>query len=357
MRARTTISAGTFAALAAAPVLLVATPAGAAPALAERELLVDSSAWSWRQSVPQGQPVSEPSNVPAGDLAVAFDGRQDPPAKATYLRLALGDLPAGSTVTALRLVLALDPAVDQDPSRAPLVACSLKGVFIAGSGVDPAKQPAESCTGAPKGVYDATTQTVSFALTAVARSWYAGQPNYGVVVRPDPAATAPSVLPFQLAFRGAPSIAGQLKVALPVQDQAPVETPVAPAPPVASGPAPIALAPFAPAPLPTEPPAAVVPLPTTAAQPEVARITRTALEIPNVRAAGRASTAGFATAAALGLLLVVLIGSSLGAQADPMVRAREERRRLDRLRLLPLGQPVQIRQGRKPESSATSTLT
>ena len=51
--------------VAATTCALLAPAWPAAAAEAPVELLVDASAWSWRQSVPG----IEPSNVPAGDLA------------------------------------------------------------------------------------------------------------------------------------------------------------------------------------------------------------------------------------------------------------------------------------------------
>lgn len=345
------------------PLLLTAAPALAAEE--QRPLAVDSAAWSWRRVVPAGQPAGEPSNVPAGDLAVAFDGRPDAgPAKATYLRLALGDLPAGTTATALTLVLQLDPAVQQDATTSAVVACPLKAAFLAGEGVDPSTEPAEDCAQARPGSYDATAGTVSFPLTSLAVDWLSGAPNLGVVLRPDPAAALPTVLPFQLVFRGPATVVGRLTAVLP--PAAPV---LAPAPlPFEPGPAPAPVAqlpslPLVPAPAPQAPVPAVVPLPTTAAPVAVPVAAAPVVTVSAVRAASRSSAAGLTTAAALGVLLLLVVSWASGEVADPRAFARAERRRLDRLRVAPVvpvvarRQPRQSRQGRKPLASATSTAT
>ena len=56
------------------PVLCQAAPARAAEETT-RTVTVDAAAWSWRSIAPA--PVTEPSNVPAGDLAISYDGRPD----------------------------------------------------------------------------------------------------------------------------------------------------------------------------------------------------------------------------------------------------------------------------------------
>lgn len=343
--------------LVSAPVLLAAAPAHAAE---DRELVVDAAAWSWRRVVPAGQPVEEPSNVPAGDLAVAYDGRPDAPAaKATYLRLALGDLPAGARPAGLQLVLPLDPSVDQDAGAAPLVACRLTGAFTPGEAVDPAAQPAEDCTGAPRGVYDASAGAVSFVFPTAD-----DVTGLGVVVRPDPAAALPDVLPFQLVFRGPAEVVGRLTVQLAPDAPAPLgpePLPVATVPPAA----PVAVLPSMPlvpaAGAPQQPVPEVAP-PPAAAPVTAPRVASAGVRLSTVRAAGRASAAGFATAAALGLVLLLLVAWSVGDAAHPRAYARAERRRRDRLRSAvqlpaPVRQGAQSRQGRKPLSSAASGVT
>ncbi len=331
-----------------------------------RTLTVDAAAWSWRRIVPPGQPVGEPSNVPAGGLAVQFDGRPDaPPAKATYLRLALGDLPEGTTALGLTLVLPL--GAGQDGTGKPLVACSLPSPFVVGEGVDPATQPTEDCTAAPVGTFDPVGETLAFDLTAQAKTWLAGAPNNGIVVRPDPTVAFPDATPYQLTFTSAKAVTGLLRATLPVTaavpDEAapaPVEQPgpvLAPQPGYASGPVvsgPVA----APMPVPAAPaqvPPAVAPVPAvpSAVVPAAA---------PTVlsRAPFRASQSGLAAGALVGLVLLALVGWSLGDSASPRAFARAERRRRDRLGLgaiVVATQPRQIRQGRKPVSSAVSTLT
>ncbi len=354
---------------------LVALPAFALPLLApasasaqprDVELFVDQAAWSWRPIVPAAAPEQEPSNVPTGDLAVSYDGRPDaPPAKATYLRLALGDLPRGTTATSLTVALNLDPAVSQDASTAPLVACTLTAAFVPGSGVEPEQMPGEDCTGAPKGTYDAASQTVRFILTDAASAWLSGKANNGFVVRPDPAAALPTVTPFDLTFSGPGTVQALLALELPVGPvmapvpgavAAPTYTPpVYPAPSVFPqlGPQtlqqPVAQAPSLPV---TVVPAVPATVPVAAPQ---------ALSVPGFRAPARDSLAGLGVAGALAVLLLLALSWASGQAADPMMLARAERVRRDRLRVLPAAAPAaqarQIRQARRPLSSATSTVT
>lgn len=329
-------------------VLLALHVAPAHAATTTTDLLVDSSAWSWRTVTGL-----EPSNVPAGDLAVQYDGQADP-AKATFLHLDLSSLPAGATTTGLTLVLPLDPAVDQDASSAPVVACPLKGALVPGNGVDPAKEPAADCAHPIKGGYDAKAGAVGFALGALAQQWLTG-PNNGIVVRPDPAAAVPGVLPFQLDFQGAGAVIARATVTVP--DAAPEPTQGSTSPqPVPQPPAlPVVVPPL---PLPTAEP---VPAPSVVAQPQPSAqvvalpVARTTV----VRAAGRASATGFALATALGALLLALVGWSVGEGGNTRAFARAERRALDRFRpeLARVRQPRQIRQGRRPAVSAASTVT
>lgn len=341
--------------LSAAPGVLLAPSAGAA-AEQDRVLAVAASAWTWRPTLPVG----EPSNVPRGGLAIQFDGRPSaPPAKATYLRLALGSAPAGSTVMRLTLVVPLDPSVDQDGAAGPVVACALAGPIVAGEGVDPSTQPAEDCTAAVPGRYDAAGNALVFDLAGLAQGWLDGQFNHGVVLRPDPAAALPAVLPFQLTLRGPGDIAGRLALRVPdaapvMPEQAPVE-PVAPAfpqGPISSG--------FVPAPSPelvAAPPVAA-PLPPATAEVRAA-VPAPAAPVVRTIAPLRASQAGLAAGLCLGLLLLLLAAWSLGDAAHPRAYVRAERRRRDRLaRTLVLSaQPRQRLQGSRPINSAASTVT
>jgi hypothetical protein len=342
--------------LAALPVLCWTGPAAAATTgETSVELGVQSSAWTWRQALPG----VEPSNVPTGDLPVQFDGRPDaPPAKATYLRLDLTALPAGASLSSLTLTLPLDPAVSQDASTAPLVACRLTGPLVPGEGVAPESEPAEDCTGAPTGRYDGKG-AVSFTLTAFARTWLTDG-NNGVVVRPDPTAALPAVLPFQLSFQGPTSVTALATVVVP--PTAPVVEPVLPPPATAPGPdvPSVAVAPALQPPVPAPAPAPQVVAPQVhEVAPAVPAAVVPVVRTTSIRAAGRASAAGFALAGAAFAVLLALVGWCFGEAADPRVVARAERRRLDRLRMpVPLpAQPRQIPQGRKPFASAASTVT
>jgi hypothetical protein len=342
--------------MACLPLLLWTAPALAVGQPQSVELAVDSSAWTWRQTLPG----VEPSNVPPGGLPVQFDGRPDaPPAKATYLRIDVSSLPAGTLAQRLTLRLPLDASVSQDPTSAPLVACRLTAAFATGEQVDPATAPAEDCKNAARGVFDPAQQAVSFVVTPFAAAWLQGQ-NFGLVVRPDPAAAVPSVLPFQLVFQGPTAVGVELLAVLP---SAPLVPPVETAPPAPLLPEP-QVGPAFPAPLPG------VLTPAPVAQPEFVppvlstpAPVRPAAAAPrasvDVLPAGRSSAAGFALAAALGAVMLALIGWSFGSACDPGHAARRERSRADRMRPVVgrSAQTRQMRQGRKPAASAASTVT
>jgi hypothetical protein len=361
--------------VAALPLAAFPTTAAAAAA-APIVAAVDKSAWSWRQALPAGLPVDEPSRVPEGDLAVASDGDpQGRPSKATYLHLDLSGLRAGSRVEALTVSLPLDPAGQSSDSAAVrLVACRLVAPFTPGEGVDPAVMPEEDCAGAPAGRYDAEAGSWSFGLTTLAAEWAADPlSNHGFVVRPPADYLLPTDLPFQLAFAGPSKVRVELLAELPAvavppvpetadRGQAappafvPVEAPsfAAISPPVQPS---VALPPDVAAPLtaPTQPA-----LPAAAA---AARATARALP------PARTSTGALWSLAAFVGLLLVGVSRVAGNTAGPYALARLERERLDRLRLqvpavvsAPLSalQPAQVpqrRHGRRPMSSATSTVT
>lgn len=350
---------------AVVPVFL-AVPAALA-ADQERTVGVDASAWSWRRIVPAGQPVGEPSNVPTAGLAVQFDGRPNAaPAKATYLHLALDGVPAQSVATGYTLVLPLDARNTGDATAAPLVACVLPKAFVTGEGVDPASEPTEDCSQAVPGVYDPVGKAVAFNLTGQVNAWLAGAPNYGLVVRPDPAAVVPKVAPFQLTFMGAQAVVGVLAFTSPsVAVPPPVDAPPPPyQPSFVPGPALAPVPGFAPMPsvvrppVPAAAPAVVAPGEAAAVQAGPAAV----VPVVRSRATSRASQAGLAAGSALGLGLLALVGWSLGDASNVRSFARAERRGKDRLARGPVVLPTvqagtQIRQGRKPLSSAASTVT
>jgi hypothetical protein len=352
---------------ATASVLLPLDRALAATEEQQQVLAVDASAWSWRTVVPAGLPATEPSNVPQGDLAVQYDGRPDAaPAKATYLRLALGALPPGTDVTTLTLVVPLDTAATQVGTAGPIVACALAKDFPTGQGLDPTTMPAEDCTGAPVGTIDPVAQTLSFALADLADRWLSGGANHGVVLRPDPASAAPDVLPYQVTFAAPKLVQGLLTAQVPdVVTPPAVEPPAVVLPPYAAPAPQVAPLPglFAPQPAPAPAPqAAPQPAPVVVAPPQAPSAAAPVAFVPPVlHAATGSSQAGLVAGVVLGLLLLALIGWSMGDAAHPRAFVRAERRRLDRLAVGPivLVQPpaVQRRQGRRPLSSAASTVT
>jgi hypothetical protein len=344
---------------------LVGAPAHAAT---DVELVVDASAWSWRRLAPA--PVPEPSNVPPGSLAVAFDGQPGTAAKATYLRLALGDLPTGTTLSRLVLTVPVDTEASDDPTAAPVVACRLAADFPTGEGVDPATAPEEDCTDAPVAEFDAEASALRVDLSALGRAWLAGAANTGVVLRPPVDVAVPDVLPYQLVLAGPAEVTGLATVELPGPLVAPPPAePVAPPAfeaPVDGG---VAFPPVMPGTvLPPGAPAAPLPVavPGAPAAPQPQALVPAAR--PRPLAATGASVSGLGAAVLGGVLLLLVAGWSLGDTTGLRSFARAERARSDRLRVgaLVLPAPVaaaqprsrrQTRQGRRPLASAVSTLT
>lgn len=354
--------------LVAAPVLLCGSPALAS---SEVELVVDASAWSWRRIAPAPLAAAQPSGVPTGALAVAFDGQPGTAAKATYLRLALGDLPVGTTLSRLTLVVPVDVSASDDPTSAPVVACRLAAAFPAGEGLDPAAMPDEDCTDAPVARYDERATALVVDLSRAGAAWLEGAANTGIVLRPPVDVAVPDVLPYQLVLGGATSVVGRATVALPPGAALP---PVVPPPTAPEPPAAVALPPLMtgelppvgpPMPLPAPAPSAA-PVPTSAPVASAGPGPQAERERP--LAATGASPSGFAAAVLGALALLAAAGWALGDSTGLSAFARRERARQDRLRqgavvvpvLGPAPQPgvgAQTRQGRRPLSSAASTLT
>lgn len=344
------------------PVLLGAAPAHAAT---DVELVADASAWSWRRLAPAPLPVSEPSDVPAGALAVAFDGQPGTASKATYLRLALDALPAGTTLSSLSLVVPLDLAASDDPATSPVVACRLAADFPQGEGLDPSVMPEQDCTGAPVATFDEAASALVVDLTSAGTSWLSGVANTGIVLRPPVDVAAPDVLPYQLVLGGATTVVGRASVTLPVSTPvAPVEP--APLPPVEAFQPDVAAPPVLPGVV--LPPPAPAPVEAPQAAPSAAPVPQAVAPVVVRRplAAVGASASGLAVALLGGLLLLAVAAWSLGDTTGLRAFARAERVRRDRLRhgalVVPAVLPAQparmhTRQGRRPLSSAASTLT
>lgn len=358
--------------------VLLGGPAAAAAEPEAISLVVDRSAWSWRSQT-AALPAREPSLVPAGRHAVAWDGQPGVAAKATYLHLDVPALPAGATVDGLTLALPLDPAADQvDPGGIRLVACRLLADFPAGEAADPATMPEEDCTDAPVGEYDEAAGTWSFPVTGLGRSWLADPAaNHGVVVRPAPDYAVPTDLPFQLVFAGASEISARLLTSLPAAPPAAPAEPAERVPPALDLGAGFAapptggetvLPPLVTAPVPQAAGPAPVTAPVTAGPPAALP------SVPSTQlAAARTSPGAVAVLAGAVAVLLLAVARVVGNTAGPAAFARAERAGLDRIRLrAPLATgalvaappvaalPAQVpqrRQGRRPISSATSTVT
>jgi hypothetical protein len=215
----------------------------ASPASAADEVGVAQTAWFWQRLAPSV--VSpEPSNVPAGDLAVAADA-SGAATKQSYVQLDLSTIPARATLDALAVTLSVDPAATNVTAAPPaLTACPVTGVWSSGVEGDWAARPAHDCTTSSPGVYDATAQTYRFDLMALAPTWLAAT-NRGFAIVPG--ASTPGA-PFQVSLLGQPAVSVDYTVPAAPAPTAPVVRPAAPAAaPVVPAPVPQP-APYAPAP-------------------------------------------------------------------------------------------------------------
>jgi hypothetical protein len=193
--------------------LLAAVPAYAGGATHAKAKVLQAN-WYWAKQTDAlaaetaGTPLSgksEPSGVPAGDLAVAYVNGSDPN-KETYLAFDESELTADSKVTSFSFTLALDPNTPQVQTSPPaLIACLPTRPWSNGQGDDVANKPYDDCTHFAKGAFDAKAQTYTFTVTRYAQRWV-DDVNTGVAIRESKDTTTP----FQLAFSGPKTVKASL---------------------------------------------------------------------------------------------------------------------------------------------------
>ena len=323
-----------FAAAGTLAVLL--TPALAAPALAvatspqETTAPIASSAWFWKHvASAAGTPADplsaqEPSQVPAGDLAVAADV-QGQPTKETFLAFDLSDVPAQAELAFVSLRMPLDTAATQmGQTQQSLRVCVPTAGWPSGAGNDWSRKPAENCGIQTKTSYDATTSTYTFDLGALADALLAPDAT-GIAIGPAPA-TAAAAAPYQLVFKPATAVTLAIAWTLPAAASTPAGSssqptnagPVTPVPVPAVGEPSVVTAPVTPS---------QQPVVAGAAKPvQVARAATAAFPVPSPDAL----PGGFLLALVAGALVIAALAALLhesGAEpADVIVRLRAARR-------------------------------
>ncbi|MDP9102325.1 MAG: hypothetical protein M3N21_09300, partial [Actinomycetota bacterium] len=230
--ARTTSCA--LAVVGAASAVLVASPG---PAYADSYTpTLDATNWYWasKRLAPAPAPVpaapadtpDQASNIPAGDLGVAYTTATD---KVAALMIGLASVPIGATFNDFTLKMHID-GTPTSVTPGSLQACELLDVFTDAPGPSSySSVPTASSATCTNGVWDAGTSSYTFVLTTLANDWAGGTPVSGVLVQP-----ATGTTPFNYAF-DKKSIVMSATYTAPVK--APVTAPVAPAavPPAAPG--------------------------------------------------------------------------------------------------------------------------
>lgn len=157
--------------------------------------------WFWYHQVSSAPvatspaPDPEPSGVPAGDLAVAYDHGTatdpDSPSKEAYLAFDVSAIPARAVVTGFTFRLTEDladpgaAALDQAAGAVPLVACVPLVNWAPGSGTDFAQKPTDDCSHPVAATFDPAAHSFTFRVPALATGWVRDV-NYGLAVREKP---------------------------------------------------------------------------------------------------------------------------------------------------------------------------
>jgi hypothetical protein len=200
---------GTLLALTAPGVALLAPAAVAAPSLGVTTAKpgVLQAAWFWQNAYQQANPpigeapppVTEPSGVPKGDLAVANTSNDGSSSKVTALAFELGKAAkAGSSITTVTFSLTLDKSPEAgnlNAAAAPVVACLVTRGWAPAEGGDYSDRPAVDCDTKVKPTIKGDTFT--FEVPAIAQEWV-GAANLGVALVNDP----DNAQPFQAVFTG-----------------------------------------------------------------------------------------------------------------------------------------------------------
>ena len=315
------------------PTALAAGTVSAKPAVLQQ-------AWYWQNAYEQASPpvaetppASEPTGVPAGDLAVAYTGNADKsPSKMAALSFAINGIAPGASVQQFSFSLTLDPqptATSFNTVDAAIVACLPTRLWPAEMPGDYTDEPTVDCS--KKVAPTVSGSTYTFKIPALAQTWLDDQ-NLGVAIVPDPDKAA---APFQLVFQGAKSAHGNLvyaPAATPISSPAGSSTTPGTGtegtPATSTGGQPAVAAPAPQVPLPpvaTGTGAAAAP-PVVAAPAPVAPQSR---PVAAVRHASAAPTAAFWLA--MVVLAVLLIAASLVLGDPTPTAAVVTRSRLDRV--------------------------
>jgi len=167
------------------------------------------AAWFWQTAYEQANPpvaagpapVTEPSGVPDGDLAVAHSSNDGSSSKMPALAFDLGAVKPGSIVDKFTFSVTVDsdPQAANTPNPA-VVACLPTRLWPAALGGDYTDEPAVDCSTKVAPKIDGSTYT--FEITQFAQQWLDDQ-NFGVALVNDPDNTS---TPFQVAFTGAKTV-------------------------------------------------------------------------------------------------------------------------------------------------------
>ncbi|MDQ1696167.1 MAG: hypothetical protein QOJ03_1520, partial [Frankiaceae bacterium] len=192
----------------ATPGVLLLAPMTAAQASTSKSARpgVLQSAWFWQTAYEQAPPApvaagplpaTEPSGVPAHDLAVAHTSNDGTSSKMTVLAFNLGVLQPGTTINDFKLSVTLDNAQDAanaNAAAAPVVACLPTRLWPAAEGGDYTDEPPVDC--AAKAAASIKGSTYTFTIPEIAQTWVDDQ-NVGVALVNDPDNTQ---TPFQAVF-------------------------------------------------------------------------------------------------------------------------------------------------------------
>jgi hypothetical protein len=188
-----------------------AATASQAAGLIKTKPAVLQAGWFWQTAYEQANPpigeapppVTEPSGVPEGDLAVAATSNDGSSSKSTALAFTIGKAAkTGSTISTFTFSLKLDDspsAANVNAAEAPVVACLATRGWSQVDGGDYSDAPVVNCDLKVKPTIKDGTFT--FEVPAIAQKWV-GDANFGVALVNDPDNTQP----FQAVFSGPKTI-------------------------------------------------------------------------------------------------------------------------------------------------------
>jgi hypothetical protein len=178
------------------------------------------TAWFWKNAYATVNPpvgeappsASEPSGVPAGDLAVAHTSPDASSSKMSVVGFDLGAAAAaGTTINEFTVALTLDSDPQAANAGTPtIVACLPTRLWAAADGGDYTDEPPVDCGQRAKPKVDGSTYT--FDITAIAQNWVDDQ-NIGVAFVNDPDNTQ---TPYQAVFSGAKTIKASMTYTAPL---------------------------------------------------------------------------------------------------------------------------------------------